>query len=399
MRKERNALPQFRRLRLTAYARQLELALAEDPEALFREILANEEDALWDWALHEVHSHLNPDGHRDALIFALNRCTTPIFVKTLIGELQKLPASAPARQAIGDIYDRREVDRAVRVAAAAYLLVTTEEDRYFSYLRQEALTPRKDTNSYDDPPSAAVRALIEFATQEKKKQPQVADAVRTLLERIPRDSHPIFSQLGQLIGFLGRAGRPDDTELLREYCEESSVRVEAAYALAQLDSMQALELARQHVASLVASERGKSPPRYPNRYWNSVSNYSDLFIAYGGREVIELYEEFLTHIAAHAEPGYELTSYWDRTTSMLEVLRAESASDELDRAVKHVRTQGPSSSILGAEYDILIEALAGRLTPAAGNQERARGRLAAAHRDWRDSVESSAKHVPSRGVP
>lgn len=393
MRKESNALPQFCRLGLTAYARQLEVALAEDPATLFREILANEKDELWHWARTNVHSHLNPEAHRDVLIFALNRCGKPILQRVLIGEVRKLPASAHARRAIRDIFDRQEVDREVRVAAAAYLLAETREDRYFSYLSQEALTPRKDLNRSDDPTSAAIDALIEFATQKKERRQQVADIARTLLKRIPRDSHPTFSQLGQLVGYLGRAGGPADARLLQKYCEQSSVRAEAVYALAQFDPALALKFARQHVASLVASESGKSAPRYPNVYLNCVSYYSDLFIAYGDRKVIDLYEEFLAHIAAHTEPGYELTYYRDRTTSVLGVLRAENARDELDRAVKHVRTLGPSSYVLGPEYDNLLEALAERLDAAAGSKERARERLDKAHRIWRDRIEASANQA------
>ena len=61
----------------------------------------------------------------------------------------------------------------------------------------------------------------------------------------------------------------------------------------------------------------------------------------GDGVVVELYDEFLKHLAAHSEPSCDLTYYQNRTESMLKVLRAMDAHDELGRAVEYIRTQGP----------------------------------------------------------
>ena len=319
------------------------MGLAANPVSVFREILAHEDDELWGWALDAMQSRLNADECRDLRVFALARSRRPIHQRVLIDALQGLPASAPVTEAVRAVYDRQETTRRVRVAAAKYLFRTTHEERYFEELRREALTPREDLNAYDDPPYAAMRALLEIAAGERSRRPQVTDIARTLLARIPRDSHPTWSQLAELVAHLGRWGGPRDAALLREYCEQSSVRVEAAYALAEIDPPPALAAARRHVADWIASERGASPPRYNNPYWNQVVEYSDLFVAFGDREVLDLYEEFLTQIAAHSEPGYELTYYRQRTESLLRVLRAKEASDQLAGAEEYLRAKARAS--------------------------------------------------------
>jgi hypothetical protein len=353
---------------------------------MFREILANDQDALWSWALDAIDAHCSADECRSLRVFALTRCNDPIYLRVLIERLRELPASDTLTAAVRDIYDQQDQDARVRVAAAEYLFRTTHEERYFEYLLGRALTPRADLNAYDDPPAAAIYALIGIGTENPGRRSQVADVVRALLQRIPKDSHPTYSQLESLVCFLGRAGGPGDVPLLRQYCEQSSVRVAAAYGLAQIDAPLALEAARRHVASLIASARGQGPPGNPNRCWNEVIEYEGLFVAFGDRSAVEFYEEFLKHLAAHSEPGYELTYYRQRTESMLKVLTAKTPNEELDLAAEHVRTQGPG--IYWPVYDFILQKLGERLAQAAGPKAGALERLKTASQAWRDRLKT-----------
>ena len=315
------------------------------------------------------------------------RCSEPFYARLLIDALRQLPVSDAATVAVLDVYDLPETDRCVRVAALHYLLHNTHADRYFADLRRESLTPRKAPNQYDDPPSAATGALLVIGAEDQGRRPQVTETVRLLLERILMNSHPTWSQLEQLVSYLGSYGGPGDVALLSKYCEQSSVRVEAAYALAQIEPAAALEAARRHVASQIATQRGKPVSQYSTRYWNEVNNYSDLFVAFGDRRVIESYEEFLKHLAAHSQPGYELTYYQERITSMLKVLLAKDAHDELECAIEYVRTQGPRFPSYGDDF--VPEKLAERLAVAAGTKEEAQRRLQQARQAWRDRANLS----------
>jgi hypothetical protein len=390
-RKEPDALSQFRRLGLTEYARKLEIALATEPADLLRRILADPEDDLWYWAFHQLPARLDLDQQHSVLVDSLTLDQRPVHARQIIERLEEFPADESTLRTVREIYEEQPSISELGVVAATYLLTKTDEDQYFDYLRQVALTPRDDPKRYSDPPSEAIKALGRLPVTDQQRQQQMAEITRTLLRRLPRDLHPRWGNLLCLVDCLGRVGGQQDVELLREYCEDSSVRVKATFALARIDSRVALELARRHVTTLVTL-LGEPPSRHntAGQHMNEVLDYVGLFLAYGDREVISTYEQYLAYITAEAEPGSDNQYYREQTTGLLNILRSRNVDEELNRILRHIRVHGPCFSADGNDDDAFLRTvLAERLGKHAGEKEQIYEELLAAQRDWHDAMEAA----------
>jgi hypothetical protein len=169
------------------------------------------------------------------------------------------------------------------------------EDEYYDYLRCEALRPEDKKDDVYAPQRSALQGILRFSSIDGRKREPSAALVRTLLSRIPFESHADFSGMRPQVSALGELGSPADVPLVAEYCEhqDASMVVTAVEALSRLKPDLALEKAKTQIRKYVAAQEIRG-----GFGWH-VEPYLDLIFWQDDRSAAEL----LQHAYDKPRPG------------------------------------------------------------------------------------------------
>ena len=246
--------PNCGRLKLDEAAARLEVVTAADPIERLQGLLAGESWALFRWGL-EFAAHLPAARQRELLLDSLNRRKNGFEVGDVLDRLRLLEPSEDEWDTVRKLYLETK-DLRTKIAAAGFLLARRGEDEYYDYLRREAMQPEDKKDDIYAPQRAALQGILRFSSTDGRKREPSAVLVRTLLARIPFESHADFSGMRVLVSALGELGSPADVPLVAEYCEhqDASMVVTAVEALSRLKPDLALEKAKAQIRKYVAAQ-------------------------------------------------------------------------------------------------------------------------------------------------
>ena len=289
----KDALPELRRLQMIEQLAKLGIATADDPTALLREAITDEEGRLHRWAIDFAVDPPRP-AHVQMLVDVLPQLESGFYVQEILERLEKLKLTSQQQSAIVSLFTESQ-DLYIRVVAADFLLGKYGDDRSYEFLHKLASESRpREDYELGDPVREALSSVLWYSAETGKRRGDSASLARAWLSQIPLTWRADGPPLRTLVACLGRLGTRDDLPLLEKFGDhsDSSLVVDAVEAVARIDGDAGLRHARRRIERFVADKEGSASFR-----WDVWPYFALIF---GRRDVaaVEPLEKALTKLEA-----------------------------------------------------------------------------------------------------